>query len=59
MSLKALYSLTGTMMMMGLAATLYGMQSSSCLLFLEGLILLWLSFSLTASVWESQRLDMN
>jgi hypothetical protein len=56
MSLKALYPLTGTIMIMGLAASLYGVQSGSFPVFIEGVFLMWLSFSLTINIWETQRL---
>jgi uncharacterized membrane protein len=57
MSFKALYPLTGTMMLIGILAMAYGMQSMSITIFLEGIFLMWLSFSITSSVWEAQRLE--
>jgi hypothetical protein len=58
MTLKALYPLTGTMMLMGTAAMLYGLQQLSPIVFLEGIFLLWLGFSITVNTWEVNRLDM-
>ena len=53
MSLKALYPLTGTIMMIGMSATLYGIHSVSPSIFFEGVFLMWLGFSLTVNLWES------
>ena len=57
MSLKVLYPLTGTIMMIGMSATLYGIHSFSFSIFIEGVFLMWLGFSLTANIWETQRLE--
>jgi len=57
MSMKTLYPLTGTIMMIGMTATLYGIHSLSFSIFVEGLFLMWLGFSLTANIWEHQRLE--
>jgi hypothetical protein len=57
MSLKTLYPLTGTIMMIGMTATLYGIHSFSPIIFFEGVFLMWLGFSLTANIWEAQRLE--
>ncbi len=56
MSMKALYPITGTIMLIGMTATLYGIHSLSFSIFVEGLFLMWLGFSLTANIWEDQRL---
>ena len=57
MSFKALYPLTGTIMMIGMTATLYGIHSLSFSIFIEGVFLMWLGFSLTANIWEAHRLE--
>lgn len=44
-------------MLIGILAMAYGMQSMSITIFLEGIFLMWLSFSITSSVWEAQRLE--
>lgn len=55
---KALYPLTGTMMLLGMAVMMYGLQQLSPILFFEGVFLAWLGFSITVNVWEANRLDM-
>lgn len=57
MTMKALYPLTGTMMLMGTGVMLYGLQELSPILFFEGLFLIWLGFSITVNVWEASRLE--
>ena len=44
-------------MLIGILAMAYGMQSMSITIFLEGIFLMWLSFRITSSVWEAQRLE--
>jgi hypothetical protein len=58
MTLKALYPFTGSMMLIGTAVMLYGLQDLSPVLFFEGAFLAWLGFSITVNVWEANRLDM-
>lgn len=58
MTLKALYSLTGTILLFGICAIQYSIYSSSLFMFLEGIMLLWLGVSLTFHVWEQERLDI-
>lgn len=55
---KALYPLTGTMILLGTAVMMYGLQQLSPILFFEGVFLAWLGFSITVNVWEANRLDM-
>jgi hypothetical protein len=57
MSLKPLYPLTGTMMLLGTGAMLYGLQSLSPIVFLEGIFLVWMGFWITVNIWEANRLD--
>lgn len=57
MSLQSLYPLTGTMMLVGSVVILYGLSEFSPILLLEGVFLVWLGFSITANVWELNRLD--
>lgn len=54
MSIQKLYPLTSAMTVIGVFAIVYGIQSTSALLLLEGTFLLWLSISITVSVWEVQ-----
>ena len=58
MSGAALYSLSGTIMILGVFAMLYGMLGSSLFIFIEGGILVWLGLAITMSVWEGKRLEM-
>jgi hypothetical protein len=58
MTLNALYPFTGSIMMIGTVVMLYGLQALSPILFFEGVFLTWLGFSITANVWEANRLDM-
>ena len=58
MSLNALYPLTGSMMLIGIGAMLYGIQSLSLIVFLQGLFLVWEGFRITVSIWEANRGDM-
>jgi hypothetical protein len=58
MTLKALYPLTGTMMLMGITAMLYGVHELSPIIVLEGVVLLWLGFTITVNTWELNRVDM-
>lgn len=57
MLLKTLYPFTGTIMLMGTGVMLYGLQEGSPALFLEGILLIWLAFSITVNVWDANRLD--
>jgi hypothetical protein len=52
MSVQALYPFTGTIMVIGLGAMAYGVQSLSPILFFEGVFLLWLGFSLMVNIME-------
>jgi hypothetical protein len=56
MSYLGVYSLTGLIYLLGFFATLYGIVSFSPILFIEGVFLLWVGFSLTANVMEAARL---
>lgn len=58
MVLKAFYPLTGTIILIGSSAILYGIQSECFLIFLEGVFLVWLGLRLTFSAWEAQRLEL-
>jgi hypothetical protein len=58
MSLNALYPLTGSMMLIGICAMVYGIQSLSLILFLQGLFLVWEGFRITVTIWEANRGDM-
>jgi hypothetical protein len=53
MSLNALYPLTGSMMLIGIVAMLYGIQSLYLIVFLEGLFLVWEGFRITVNIWEA------
>jgi hypothetical protein len=55
--MRKLYGLTGSMMMVGLGAALYGIHTSSFSIFVEGLFLLWLGFSITTNMMEAYRLE--
>jgi hypothetical protein len=54
--MKKLYGITGTIMMIGLGASLYGIHTLSFPMFVEGAFLLWLGFSITANMIEHSRL---
>jgi hypothetical protein len=58
MSLKPLYPLTGTMILLGTGAMLYGLQSSSLVMFIEGLFLVWLGIQITMNAWDVARGEM-
>lgn len=53
----SVYSLSGSIMFLGFAGILYGVQSSSLTIVIEGIILLWLGCSLTMSLIEKQALE--
>jgi hypothetical protein len=53
----SVYSLSGSIMFLGFAGILYGVQSSSLTIAIEGIILLWLGCSLTMSLIEKQALE--
>jgi len=55
MSLNALYPLTGSMMLIGIGAIVYGIQFLSLILFLQGLFLVWEGFRITVTIWEANR----
>jgi hypothetical protein len=46
------------MMLIGIGAMLYGIQSLSLIVFLQGLFLVWEGFRITVSIWEANRGDM-
>lgn len=52
--MKALYSISGTITLIGVAATLYGISTSSFPMFIEGVFLTWLGFTLTTNMIEAQ-----
>jgi hypothetical protein len=54
--MNTIYPLTGTMMIMGIGAILYGIHSFSFSIFIEGVFLLWLGFSISVNLWEGHRL---
>ena len=50
--LQTLYPITGAILITGLAATVYGLQSGHLLIVAEGLFLAWLGFSLSLRVLD-------
>lgn len=58
MNVNTFYPLTGTMILIGSSAILYGIQSECFLIFLEGVFLFWLGLRLTFSALEAQRLEV-
>jgi hypothetical protein len=55
MSAHQLYPLTGTIILTGTAAFLYGIATSSPLCSIEGLVLLWLGCYITLGALEAYR----
>lgn len=58
MSAHPLYPISGSIMLVGVAALFYGASTASLTVVLEGLFLLWLGFKITVSVCEGNRLVM-
>lgn len=54
-NMSLLYSITGIIMIIGLIAFLYGIQTLSFTLFIEGIFLLWIGFSITTHSMNDQR----
>ena len=52
--MNAIYPFSGTIMMIGMIAILYGIHSVSFTLLIEGFFLLWLGFSITVSIWDAR-----
>jgi hypothetical protein len=48
--LEALYPITGTISIVGLAAVAYGLQGGHWLILAEGIFLAWLGFSLSLQI---------
>ncbi len=57
MSYRMVYSLTGVILLIGFLAALYGVQTFSPSIFIEGVFLLWIGFSLTANAMDAARLS--
>ena len=53
----SVYSLSQSIMFLGVGCIAYGVQSSSFTIVIEGVILLWLGCSLTVSLLEKQALE--
>lgn len=55
MSVRSLYPLTGTLVLIATGALLYGLHSSSPIMFVEGLFLMWIGIQITMNAWDSTR----
>lgn len=55
--MKRLYSLAASIMLLGMGGIVYGVQTSSITITIEGIILLWLGTSITVSLLERQALE--
>jgi hypothetical protein len=57
MSIKHLYPLASTFILIGTAALLYGLHSEAILLSLEGAFLLWFGLRITFAVCKVENLE--